>query len=81
MLFRSLEMSYHAGLTTVRQHMELSGRIGIEILLRLLDGGTPPPTLLPPPEVIVRQTTRTLDKERLTGRHPLPSPRIQSREE
>ena len=58
--YDDLEMSFHAGLTTVRQHLELSGRIGLEHLLRLLDGDDTPPSLLPPLEVIPRQTTRSL---------------------
>jgi DNA-binding LacI/PurR family transcriptional regulator len=58
--YDDLEFSYHVGLTTVRQHLELSGRVGIEYLLCLLKGDERPPPQLPPLEVIERQTTRTL---------------------
>jgi LacI family transcriptional regulator len=58
--YDDLEFSYHVGLTTVRQHLELSGRISIEYLLRLLQGDGSPFPQLPPLEVIERQTTRTL---------------------
>jgi DNA-binding LacI/PurR family transcriptional regulator len=58
--YDDLEFSYHVGLTTVRQHLELSGRIGIEYLLSLLQGDENPPPQLPPLEVIERQTTRNL---------------------
>jgi len=55
--YDDLEMSYHTELTTVRQHLELSGRITIDYVVQLLKGGTEPPTLLPLPEVITRRTT------------------------
>ncbi len=58
--YDDLEISYHVGLTTVRQHLELSGRTGLEHLLRLLNGEDSPHTPLPPLEVIPRQTTRSL---------------------
>jgi DNA-binding LacI/PurR family transcriptional regulator len=57
--YDDLEFSYHVGLTTVRQHLELSGRVGIEYLLCLLQGNESAPPQLPPLEVIARQTTRT----------------------
>jgi len=57
--YDDLEFSRHVGLTSVRQHLELSGRVGIEYLLCLLNGDMPPPPSLPPLEVIARQTTRT----------------------
>jgi DNA-binding LacI/PurR family transcriptional regulator len=56
--YDDLEMSMHAGLTTVRQHLELSGRIGLEYLLGVFNGDDRPPPPLPPLEVIVRQTTQ-----------------------
>jgi DNA-binding LacI/PurR family transcriptional regulator len=58
--YDDLEFSDHVGLTTVRQHLELSGRIGIEYLLSLLQGDESPLPQLPPLEVIERQTTRPL---------------------
>lgn len=57
--YDDLEFSHHVGLTSVRQHLELSGRVGIEYLLCLLRGDESPPPRLPPLEVIERQTTRT----------------------
>ncbi len=56
--FDDLEISYHTGLTTVRQHLELSGQIGIKYLLHLLHEKEPDPVPeLPPLEVISRRTT------------------------
>lgn len=55
--YDDLEMSYHTELTTVRQHLELSGRITIEYLVQHLKGGNEPPAPLPLPEVITRRTT------------------------
>ncbi len=55
--YDDLEMSYHTELTTVRQHLELSGRITIEYLVQHLKGGNNPPAPLPLPEVITRRTT------------------------
>jgi DNA-binding LacI/PurR family transcriptional regulator len=57
--YDDLEMSYHTQLTTVRQHLELSGRFAIEHLLQVLKGTDLPPPLLPLPEVIARHTTDT----------------------
>jgi LacI family transcriptional regulator len=59
--YDDLEFSQHVGLTSVRQHLELSGRVGIEYLLCLLQGDEIPPPSLPPLQVIERQTTRTLN--------------------
>jgi DNA-binding LacI/PurR family transcriptional regulator len=58
--YDDLEFSQHIGLTSVRQHLELSGRIAIDYLLCLLQGNEIPPPQLPPLEVIERQTTRKL---------------------
>jgi len=55
--YDDLEMSYHTNLTTIRQYLELSGRLTIEYLIQHLKGGTNPPDLLPLPEVITRRTT------------------------
>lgn len=64
--YDDLEFSYHVGLTTVRQHLELSGRFGVEYLLCLLNGETPTPPSLPPLEVIPRQTTRSFSKKEVS---------------
>jgi DNA-binding LacI/PurR family transcriptional regulator len=55
--YDDLDLSYHTGLTTVRQHLELSGQKGLEHLLALLGGKKISPPKLPKPEVVVRQTT------------------------
>ena len=55
--YDDLEISYHTNLTTVRQYLELSGRVTIEYLIHHLKGGLQPPALLPLPEVITRRTT------------------------
>lgn len=64
--YDDLEMSYHTGLTTIRQHLELSGQLAIQHLMHLLKGDSPHPSPLPPPEVIVRQTTGELLKNSTT---------------
>jgi DNA-binding LacI/PurR family transcriptional regulator len=58
--YDDLDLSYHTGLTTVRQHLELSGQKGLEHLLALLEGKKSAPPRLPKPEVVVRETTGTL---------------------
>lgn len=59
--YDDLEMSTYAGLTTVRQHLETGGRLGLEYLLRLINKREPGPVpTMPPLEVIVRETTRPL---------------------
>jgi DNA-binding LacI/PurR family transcriptional regulator len=55
--YDDLDLSYHTGLTTVKQHLELSGQRGLEHLLALLNGKKIAPPTLPEPEVVVRQTT------------------------
>jgi DNA-binding LacI/PurR family transcriptional regulator len=57
--YDNLETSFHTGLTTVNQNLELSGRLGIDYLLKLVTHRDPgPPPAMPPLEVIPRQTTR-----------------------
>ena len=56
--YDDLELAQHTGLTTVRQHLEMSGRMGVEYLLQLLNGQDVAPPSLPSLEVITRQTTR-----------------------
>jgi len=55
--YDDLEMSYHTGLTTVRQHLSLSGRIALEYLVQVLKGGEDTSPAVPLPEVIARKTT------------------------
>lgn len=52
------ELSLPIGLTTVRQHLELGGKMGVELLLAKIANTLPDPLpQVPPVEVIVRQTT------------------------
>jgi DNA-binding LacI/PurR family transcriptional regulator len=58
--YDDLDLAYHTGLTTVRQHLELSGQLGLEYLLRLISAdarASLPVPRLPPLEVVPRQTT------------------------
>jgi DNA-binding LacI/PurR family transcriptional regulator len=62
--YDDLEMSYHAGLTTVSQHLQTSGRLATEYLLGHIRGDADPPAPQPPPlEVIPRRTTRHITTE------------------
>jgi DNA-binding LacI/PurR family transcriptional regulator len=59
--FDDIELAAAIGLTTVRQPLRESGRLGAHLLLAALDGDqTPasdePPQELPPLEVVVRRT-------------------------
>jgi DNA-binding LacI/PurR family transcriptional regulator len=57
--FDDVQLSRYVGLTTVRQHLEQSGYLGMQLLLNMLI--TPDniePRELPPLELIVRGTTR-----------------------
>ncbi|MBX3066339.1 MAG: LacI family DNA-binding transcriptional regulator [Anaerolineae bacterium] len=58
--YDDVEMSYHTDLTTVRQHLELSGTVSIHYLLGWVKGEKPThsPTL-PALELVIRQTTNT----------------------
>lgn len=56
--YDDLEISYHTRLTTVRQHLEDSGRLALEYLLKRLNGEHTPVPALPPVELIARQTTQ-----------------------
>jgi DNA-binding LacI/PurR family transcriptional regulator len=54
-------MSVHSGLTTVRQHLEQIGKLGIEILIQgILEETLSEPPALPLLAVIERQTVRRL---------------------
>ena len=57
--FDDVQLSRYIGLTTIRQHLEQSGYLGIQLLLDMLT--TPDnlvPRQLPPLELVVRETTR-----------------------
>jgi LacI family transcriptional regulator len=57
--FDDVQLSHYIGLTTVRQHLEKSGYLGMQLLLNMLI--TPEnvvPRQLPPLELIVRSTTQ-----------------------
>lgn len=57
--FDDVQLSRYIGLTTVRQHLEQSGYLGMQLLLNMLttpDNVVPRP--LPPLELIVRGTTQ-----------------------
>jgi DNA-binding LacI/PurR family transcriptional regulator len=56
--FDDVELAMHAGLTTVRQHLERSGYEAAHFLLGELAGGAADAPMLPPLEVITRRTTR-----------------------
>lgn len=56
--YDDLEISYHTRLTTVRQHLQESGQLAIEYLMRRLAGEAPAVPSLPPLQLVVRQTTR-----------------------
>lgn len=62
--YDNLDLSYHTGLTTVSQHLELSGQKGLEHLLLLLSGKKAAPPVLPRPEVVARQTTGEVRRQR-----------------
>ena len=58
--YDDLEFAHHCGLTTVRQHLELSGHLSVKYLLELLSRQDAEPPMLPPLKVIPRQTTKPL---------------------
>lgn len=51
------ELALATGLTTVRQHLETSGKLGVKLLLALIDGHTDQAALKMPPVDIVRRRT------------------------
>jgi DNA-binding LacI/PurR family transcriptional regulator len=55
--FDDIELSAHIGLTTVRQPLFDSGRLGVELLLAGLDGEPAPPRRHQLPLELVRRTT------------------------
>jgi DNA-binding LacI/PurR family transcriptional regulator len=59
--FDDVQLSRYIGLTTVRQHLEQSGYLGMQLLLNMLT--TPDnvvPRQLPPLELVVRSTTQPI---------------------
>lgn len=59
--FDDVLLSRYVGLTTVRQHLEQSGYLGMQLLLDLLlTPGDVTPRELPPLELVVRATTQRL---------------------
>jgi LacI family transcriptional regulator len=64
------EMSILAGLTTVRQHFDLSGQLAVKHLLTLIEhtGSASEAPKLPPTEVIIRHTTQAPKKRNGKGR-------------
>lgn len=65
--FDDVEISHLIGLTTIRQHLEQGGYLGMKYLLQLLGDESfgalePPPDIptLPPFELVERQTTRSV---------------------
>jgi LacI family transcriptional regulator len=54
--FDDIELAAAIGLTTVRQPLRESGRIGAQMLLRALDGGAAAPAALPELTVVERRT-------------------------
>jgi DNA-binding LacI/PurR family transcriptional regulator len=54
--FDDIELAGAIGLTTVRQPLRESGRMGAQLLLRALDGGGEPPRALPELAVVQRRT-------------------------
>jgi LacI family transcriptional regulator len=55
--YDDLEISAHIGLSTVQQHLALSGAAAATHLLNLMQGNEGDPPALPPLKVIPRQTT------------------------
>ena len=56
--YDDIEIADYVGLTTVRQHLFESGRLGAELLLSEIQSRSPtPPSIVLAPEVVVRGTT------------------------
>jgi LacI family transcriptional regulator len=57
--FDDVQLSRYIGLTTIRQHLEQSGYLGIQLLLDMLTTtDNIVPRQLPPLELVVRETTQ-----------------------
>src|SRR3546814_11559899 len=77
-LFRSIELSSYARLTTVRQPLFDSGFLGASLLLEALEGATPPPPVVHelPVELVERATTGpNVTTEQGSGRRGCNRPR------
>ena len=59
--YDDLEIAYHTGLTTLRQHLELNGSIALKCLVDQIRGDPCNPDPLPAPVVIERLTTRRFE--------------------
>lgn len=59
--YDDLEIAYHTGLTTLRQHLEENGAIALKCLVEQIRGEPCSPEPLPTPIVIERQTTRRFE--------------------
>jgi len=59
--YDDLEIAYHTGLTTLRQHLELNGSIALKCLVDQINGEPCNPDPLPTPVVIERLTTRRFE--------------------
>ena len=56
--YDDIEIADYVGLTTVRQHLFESGRLGAELLLsEIRSRSATPPSIVLTPEVVVRGTT------------------------
>ena len=56
--YDDIEMAEYLGLTTIRQQLFESGRLGAELLIREIGSRSPvPPSIVLPPKVVVRGTT------------------------
>ncbi|MEL7433185.1 MAG: LacI family DNA-binding transcriptional regulator [Chloroflexota bacterium] len=59
--YDDIEVAFHTGLTTVRQHLETSGTVAMNYLLQMIHHEAPDEIpRLPPLEIIERETTRHL---------------------
>ena len=56
--FDDVQLSRYMGLTTIRQHLERGGYLGMQLLLEMLTTEDVPARQLPPLELVVRSTTQ-----------------------
>jgi DNA-binding LacI/PurR family transcriptional regulator len=69
--YDDIEAADYVGLTTVRQQLFESGRLGAEVLLaEIARRSDPAPVADLPPELVVRATTAPVAADRLTARRP-----------
>ncbi len=62
------ELSLSIGLTTIRQHLELSGRLGVKLLMAMIENNSDIASLKMPPVEIVRRNTTDVARKLSTGR-------------